>query len=183
MVERERAERLGGRLLADELPRRWAHVGGVARRAGSVRLVDRPMLECLVSAAWLHDIGYASSLADTGFHPIDGARHLRRLSFDDRVVNLVAHHSCARVEADLRGLTAVLAAEFPRDESLPHDELCFCDQTTSPDGAVIDVVDRLAEIRRRYDDGDVVRRFVDLAEDELIATVRRVEAKYDLQPR
>ncbi len=31
----------------------------------------------LVAAAYLHDIGYAPELAITGFHPLDGARHLR----------------------------------------------------------------------------------------------------------
>lgn len=121
-------------------------------------------------------------LIDTGFHPIDGARHLHSLDLDERVVNLVAHHSCAGVEAELRGLSAVLA-QFPGDTSLPHDERCFCDQTTSPDGAVVDVRDRLAEIRERYEDGHVVRQFVDLAEDELVGIVRQVEAKYALQPR
>jgi hypothetical protein len=183
VVDVVRAERLAAGLLADELPGRWAHVRGVAVRAESVPLADASLPAVLVSAAWLHDIGYASSLVDTGFHPIDGARHLRRLAVDERVVNLVAHHSCARVEADLRGLAAVLASEFPRDEFLPHDELCFCDQTTDPVGALVDVLDRLAEIRSRYGSGDVVSRFVDLAEDELVATVRRVEARYSLQPR
>ena len=126
-------------------------------------------LGLLVAAAWLHDIGYASPLVDTGFHPIDGARHLRGLAVDERVVNLVAHHSCARIEAGLRGLEELLQREFPRDPSLPHDELCFCDQTTGPDGDVVDLAERLAEIRGRYEDGDVVRRFVDLAEPELVA--------------
>ena len=32
----------------------------------------------LVAAAWLHDIGYAPELVETGFHPLDGARYLRR---------------------------------------------------------------------------------------------------------
>jgi HD domain len=142
-----------------------------------------PTRELLVSAAWLHDIGYASVVVDTGFHPIDGARHLRRLATDERIVNLVAHHSCARVEAQLRGLTAVLEDEFPRDAALPHDELCFCDQTTSADGEVVDVTERLAEIRERYEEGHVVRQFVDLAEPELVAIVRQVEAAYVVQPR
>ena len=31
----------------------------------------------LVASAWLHDIGYAAGLQETGFHPVDGARHLR----------------------------------------------------------------------------------------------------------
>jgi HD domain len=183
MVDVLQAEVVARRLLADELPRRWRHSAGVVAQAW--RLAEPPSMDLglLVAAAWLHDIGYASPLVDTGFHPIDGARHLRGLAIDERVVNLVAHHSCARIEARLRGLEEVLRCEFPRDPLLPHDELCFCDQTSGPDGDVVDVAERLAEIRGRYEDGDVVRRFVDLAEPELFATVRRVEAAYELQPR
>jgi len=77
----------------------------------------------------------------------------------------------------------LLENEFPQDVSLPHDELCFCDQTTGPDGEVLDVTARLAEIRTRYEDGHVVRQFVDVAEPELVATVRRIETAYPLQPR
>jgi len=40
------------------------------------------------AAAWLHDIGYAAGLVDTGCHPIDGARHLRRLDAPNDVVEL-----------------------------------------------------------------------------------------------
>jgi hypothetical protein len=84
------------------------------------------------------------------------------------------------IEADLRGLEHLLSDEFPKDTTLPHDELCYCDQTTSPDGEVVDVRERLAEIRTRYPAGDVVRRFVDAAESELAEIVRRIEAA---QPR
>ena len=31
----------------------------------------------MTAAAWLHDIGYAPAVDDTGFHPLDGARYLR----------------------------------------------------------------------------------------------------------
>jgi hypothetical protein len=118
-----------------------------------------------------------------GFHPVDGASYLRQQGADERVVNLIAHHSCARVEAQLRGLASVLAHEFPLDSSLPHDELCFCDMTTGPDGELVDVEARLAEIRRRYDAGHVVRQFVDRAESELVETVRRIERQLIGQPR
>jgi putative nucleotidyltransferase with HDIG domain len=181
MVSVDEARSLAEQLLVDELPRRFLHVRGVARQAerlASVTSDDDRLL--LVAAAWLHDIGYASGLVDTGFHPIDGARFLRRGEADERVVNLVAHHSCVLIEADLRGVAGVLRDEFPRNTALPHDELCYCDQTTSPDGDVVDVSERLAEIRRRYPDGHVVRRFVDVAEAELTEIVRRVE---DAQPR
>jgi HD superfamily phosphodiesterase len=122
MVGTHEARALARDLLEQELPRRWRHVGGVAARVGQIAGLLPETREMLVAAAWLHDIGYASVLVDTGFHPIDGGRHLRRLAMDERVVNLVAHHSCARIEAELRGLTSVLETEFPRDPALPHDE-------------------------------------------------------------
>jgi hypothetical protein len=71
----------------------------------------------------------------------------------ETIVGLVAHHSCARIEAGLRQLP--LDDEFPRDDSLPHDELCFCDLTTSPDGDIVTVDWRIAEIRERYGAGHV----------------------------
>lgn len=164
-------------LLAEELPRRWTHVEGVAWRAAVSGVASDGLQELVTVTAWLHDIGYASALVETGFHPIDGARWLRRQGVDERVVNLVAHHSCAHVEARLWGLLPVLEAEFPRDDSLPHDELCFCDLTTSPDGELVDVEDRLAEIRERYGPSHVVIDFIDEAGPELVRIVRRMEAR------
>jgi hypothetical protein len=177
MVDVVWAQSVASGLLTAELPRRWQHVRGVAARTNLVQPPGSGLNYLLTASAWLHDIGYASPLVDTGFHPIDGARHLRRLGADERLVNLVAHHSCARVEASLRELGSVLVDEFPRDDSLPHDELCFCDITTSPDGELVTVEERLAEIRERYGSGHVVTQFVDLAEHEFVATIRRVEAK------
>ncbi|MGK8464165.1 HD domain-containing protein [Nocardia cyriacigeorgica] len=54
--------------LAEDLPRRWSHVSGVARQG--VRIAPAfPAAdgEVLVVACWLHDIGYAPSLSKTGF--------------------------------------------------------------------------------------------------------------------
>jgi hypothetical protein len=174
------ARTLASTMLAVELPRRWHHVRGVAARAAALDVPDPATRSLLVSAAWLHSVGYASPLVETGFHPIDGARHLRRLAADEALVNLVAHHSCAAFEADLRGLADVLSSEFPRDDSLPHDELCFCDQTTSPDGDPVTATQRRAEIRERYPDGHAVRRALDAAEPTLIAIVHRIETRYGL---
>jgi HD superfamily phosphodiesterase len=101
---------LAGEKLAGVLPRRWAHVQGVGRRARVVAPlfpVDDGGL--LVDAALLHDIGYAPELVGIGFHPLDGARYLRSVGCPDRLVNLVAHHSCATLEAELRGLSDELA--------------------------------------------------------------------------
>jgi HD superfamily phosphodiesterase len=56
--------------------------------------------DALVAAAWLHDIGYAPDMVDTGIHPLDGARYLRSVGIDGQIVSLVVYHSCAQIEAD-----------------------------------------------------------------------------------
>jgi HD superfamily phosphodiesterase len=67
----------------------------------------------LEAAAWLHDIGYAPGLAVTGLHALDGARYLRDAQHADAMLcRLVAHHSCAIIEARERGLADVLSLEF-----------------------------------------------------------------------
>lgn len=168
--------------LLAAVPRRVAHVSAVAACAGSLSgLVKGHRRGVLVSAAWLHDVGYAAEARDTGFHALDGARFLRRRGVDVSVVNLVAHHSCALLEAEERGLEQVLTSEFPLDASLPHDLLCYCDMTTGPEGQRMDVTDRLQEIRERYGPGDVVTRFITRAEPRIVETVRGVEARLDVK--
>jgi putative nucleotidyltransferase with HDIG domain len=91
-------------LLAD-LPDRWAHTVGVAARAAELSVTVAPDdREVLAVAAWLHDIGYSQRLRDSGFHALDGARHLERQGWPLRVAALVAHHSGAVFAADAHGL-------------------------------------------------------------------------------
>src|SRR5688500_6357616 len=70
------ARELASACMAEELPRRWGHVQAVAAKAESLRLAaegeGEGEADLLVMAAWLHDIGYAPGLVDTGFHPLDG---------------------------------------------------------------------------------------------------------------
>ncbi|MEV0811410.1 HD domain-containing protein [Micromonospora sp. NPDC050200] len=164
--------------LEAALPRRWSHVQAVAAKArqvcGAVPPEDR---DVLVASAWLHDVGYSPGLVDTGFHSLDGARWLRRESVDERIAAFVAHHSCAWLEAEERGLGHVLADEFPREESPVTDALCFSDMTTGPDGQDFDVNDRLAEIRSRYGPDHLVTRFITRAEPEIVASVRRTQGR------
>ena len=152
-------------------------MSGVAATAARVqsRLIGNS--DVLIRAAWLHDIGYASTASATGFHPLDGARFLRDRGIDECVVNLVAHHSHAVMEAEERGVDRELLYEFPFDASLPHDALCFCDMTTGPDGQQMAVRDRLAEIRERYGRHDLVTRFITRAEPSIVETVERVESQ------
>ena len=91
------------------LPQRWAHTCGVAAAARTLsRRLAPAGRAAVIASAWLHDIGYSPELALIGFHPLDGARHLRTARFHPVVVSLVAHHSGADSEAAERGLLAEL---------------------------------------------------------------------------
>jgi putative nucleotidyltransferase with HDIG domain len=129
---------------------RWAHVQAVAARAAelaaTVEPIDRALL---VAAAWLHDIGYAPDLIVTGFHPLDGARHLASAGSPARLTALVAHHSGARFEAAERGLATELAA-YPLEESAVMDALVAADLTTGPQGQRLTYDERFDEILTRY---------------------------------
>ena len=165
--------------LAETLPRRWAHVQGVCRRAHmAAPLFSVDDCELLVGAALLHDIGYAPELVGTGFHPLDGARYLRGVGGPDRVVNLVAHHSCATLEAELRGLSDELA-EFEDEKTALRDALWWADMTTTPDGGETTVADRVAEILGRYGPDDLVSQFIRRAWDDLNAAVERTERRLE----
>jgi hypothetical protein len=102
----------------------------------------------LIAAAYLHDLGYAPALVETGFHGLDGARHLRALG-QERLAGLVAYHSGARCEAELRGRTAELA-EFTDEASPTSMALTYCDMTTGPAGEVVTYEERLAGVEGRY---------------------------------
>jgi putative nucleotidyltransferase with HDIG domain len=86
------------------MPVRLKYVAAVARAAELIAPRLTLDSDVLVAAAWLHDIGYSQELVDSGFHPLDGARYLRDQGWDPVVVQLVAHHSGAEVEAEERGL-------------------------------------------------------------------------------
>jgi HD domain len=151
---------LAGDKLAGVLPRRWGHVQGVGRHARVVApLFSVDDCELLVGAALLHDIGYAPGLVDTGFHPLDGARFLGGVGGPERLVNLVAHHSCATLEAELRGLSEELA-DFEDERTALRDALWWADMTTTPDGGDTTVAERVAEIQTRYEPDDLVSCFM-----------------------
>ncbi|GAA2219853.1 HD domain-containing protein [Streptomyces indiaensis] len=162
-------------LLAEPLPRRWKHSLGVAERARSIATILGQEAELLEAAAVLHDIGYSPDLAKTGFHPLDGARYLRDIAHaDERVVKLVAHHSCAWMEAEARGLRDELEGEFPRENAHLNDALCYCDMNTTPDGKPTNPVDRVNEIAGRYGPDSLIGTFIRRAEPEICASTARV---------
>ena len=172
------AQDLARTLLASALPRRWAHVQGVAARARSLAPAVGPDAGLLEAAAWLHDIGYLPELTETGLHGLDGARYLRDVQHAEPLLcRLVAHHSCAVIEADERGLAHVLTREFAPPPRPLADALTFCDMTTSPDGEHIHVHNRLAEIHDRYGSGHLVSRSIRRATPLILEAVGQVNAR------
>jgi hypothetical protein len=168
---------LAERLLAS-VGTRLAHSAGVARRsreAAEVIRLDPARISQLEAAGWLHDIGYSPAIAHTGFHPLDGARWLRNHDADDELCSLVAWHIGALREARLRGLDDDLLAEFPEPPRLCLDVLTWADMTSTPDGEVCTVDDRITEILSRYDEGSAVHQAVSQSRADLIAGGKLIE--------
>jgi hypothetical protein len=142
------------------LGRRLDHVLAVAEQA---RTIGPPTVgdasAMLVTAALLHDIGYAPEFATTGFHPLDGARFCRAEGLPEIAV-LVAHHTGARREAALRGLLPELLNEFPYRDSLIQRALTSCDRTTGPDGTRMTVEIRVVEDIRASLEQQGIRKLV-----------------------
>ena len=169
------AEQQAAALLTD-LGDRWSHVQAVAaqaRRVGSAFTPeDRP---CLIAAAWLHDVGYAPRLNRLGFHPVDGARYVRRQG-QERLASLVAYHSGARFEAEERGLVEELAEFVPEDGPV-LDALTYADMTTGPAGQRVDLEERIAEILERYPPDDPVHRAINRSHPALREAVEHTRAR------
>jgi hypothetical protein len=169
------AEAQASRLLSG-MGNRWRHVQAVAARAHEAgRVLNEDDRAALIAAAWLHDVGYVPSLTITGFHPLDGARYVRGLA-EERIAGLVAHHSGAHVEAELRGLRAELA-EFPDERSETTAALTYCDMLTGPAGEPVSLEERIADVERRYGADHVVPRSLRLAQPELASSIDHIEGK------
>ena len=87
---------------------------------------------------------------------------------------LVAHHFCAIIEAGERGLADVLSLEFEPAPYALSSVLTCCDMTTSPDGEIVPVEQRLAEIHDRYGPGHLVSRSIQRATPMILGAVKQV---------
>jgi hypothetical protein len=90
---------------------------------------------------------------------------------------LVAHHSCAIIEAGERGLADILALEFEPAPDALANALTYCDMTTSPDGEPMPAERRLAEIRDRYGPEHLVSRSIQRATPTILRAVEQTQAR------
>jgi len=182
MNDADWAAEIARTLLEIPLPRRWAHTQGVAMQTRSLAPILWDDADLLEAAAWLHDIGYSPDIADTGFHPLDGARWLRDMQDASPVLcRLVANHTGALIEAEERGLAGILSAEFPLAGRFLSDALTCCDMTTGPDGQLLSVDERLADIRARYSTGHVVSRAISRSSEQLRSAVTAIRSYADAE--
>jgi putative nucleotidyltransferase with HDIG domain len=175
-VDPDQARELAGGLLLG-LPDRWRHTIAVARRAKELAdAVDPGDREVLSAAAWLHDVGYSAGVADTGFHPLDGARFLDNRGWPPRLCALVAHHSGARFVA--RPLRLDLLLRTYRDEGSPvTDALAYAYQTVGARGEPLPIVECLADMLRRHGPGSPQAAAHHVRAPYLLAAAERVEQR------
>lgn len=168
-------------LLLLDVGTRLAHSATVAMRASRAsRLLGEPWRSVISAAAWLHDIGYAEPVAQTGFHPLDGARWLRDRGWPDEVCRLVAWHTDAEIEAAVRGLDSELIAEFAQPPPSVAAALSWADMTSSPTGELCTVDHRIDDILARYPAGSAVHTATAAARPSLCAAAAEVEAQLAL---
>lgn len=172
------AQRLSAELLSD-VPARWGHVQGVARRTNEIAEgLSASARDLVTAAAWLHDIGYSGTLTTTGMHALDGALHLAQLGWPTTIVGLVAFHTGADHEADERGLAQELDC-FTRPPQGLLDILTAADLSTGPEGHRVPAMGRIAEILERYEPADPVHRAVVRSRTELLEAVGRASRAWN----
>ena len=171
------ARRLAGEQLA-ELGDRWLHVQTAGRVAEELH-ASGAVGDIVAVAAWLHDVGYAPGLHQSGFHPLDGAWFLQRCGAPADLVALVARHTGAQVEAEERGLLAPLTS-MPAANPNDLDALTLVDLVSGPRGGPMTPQERLAEIGGRYSADSPVGRAVARSGPELLATAQRARVRLGL---
>ncbi len=141
-----------------------------------VDLLPSALRSDAVTAAYLHDVGYGHP--NLGFHPIDGARLLRSRGYSEIVCHVVAFHTAAEVEAEVRGLDTAVFEEFRLSNiaglDVVDDFMWWTDLCTGPNGEDFTVDERLSEILRRYKPGSIVHAAITQAEPRLREAVQRV---------
>ncbi len=147
----------------DSTPNRFCHVHTVWRRAVMLRALGMGWLEPAMSdrlelAALLHDVGKALDPDDTEPHGFAGARLLDSLGLDD-VAPLVAYHSGARIEAEIRNMSD--RDQWNLDEPDLLAVLTFLDRTTSASGELVSLAKRRSGIATRHGDRSMQVRIFD----------------------
>jgi hypothetical protein len=139
--------------------------------ATRLRLPDDERALCEVFAL-AHDIGKVDALRTTGtdFHPLDGAAFALARG-EPRLAALIAHHSGARYEAVLRGLTI----PYPYEDSIVSQIVAVVDASTLQSGIVVPISERVRDIADRYGPESPPVRAMRAFWPELVAAVQAID--------
>ncbi len=158
-------------------PKRWGHVEGAVAKARSFAAAVPGDEERLVTIVALHDCGFAAEAHDTGFSTIDGARYLRGLGVEKRLVDLMANLCVGEIEAELRGMADHHRDFGPDERTALRDAFWTCCLTTGPDGRSLTVAERCDEWLVRYADLGYLPEYLRRCRGELEAAERRTLAR------
>jgi len=158
-----------------ERPALLPHVAVEAVRARNyaVRLHLPPEEQALCEVfALAHDIGKVDGLRTTGtdFHPLDGAAFALARG-EPRLAALIAHHSGARHEAALHGLTI----PYPYEDSVISQIVAVVDASTLQSGIVVPIAERLRDIADRHGPESPPARAMRAFWPELVAAVQAID--------
>jgi hypothetical protein len=151
-------------------------VGMCAYKTASAIFDEPALIEAVTAAGVLHDVGYAYHLGRTGQHSIDGASYLAGTGVDDTIVCLVAFHTGADTEAEIRDLVDQLYQFSPLRDRRLHDVITYADLTTDAKGRPTTVEARFEDIRARHGAGSVTAQWLLEAKPFLERSISRVEA-------
>ena len=158
-----------------ERPLLLPHVAVEALRAWDyatrLRLSDDERALCEVCAL-AHDLGKVDALRTIGtdFHPLDGAAFALACG-EPRLAALIAHHSGARYEAALRGLTI----PYPYEDGIVNQIVAVVDASTLQSGLVVPIVERLRDIADRHSPESPPVRAMHAFWPELVAAVQAID--------
>jgi len=158
-----------------ERPALLPHVAVEALRARDdatrLRLPDDERALCEVCAL-AHDIGKVDALRTTGtdVHPLDGAAFALACG-EPGLAALIAHHSGARYEAALRGLTI----PYPYEDSIVTQIVAVVDASTLQSGVVVPITERLRDIVDRYGAESSPARAMRAFWPELVSAVQVID--------
>jgi Cof subfamily protein (haloacid dehalogenase superfamily) len=162
--------------LVKELPiERQNHIQEVVRRSKRFQASSYiPQHGNLPLAAWFHDVGYASSIRTTGFHPLDGAAYLAASGAPDELIGAVFCHTGAFSEARSHSEAAQFYSLYDAEsfrEPLA-DALTYCDLHSDPSGNPVTPAERLQEIVKRYGSDHPVTENINRQRDSLFGINR-----------
>ena len=136
------------------------------------------LLRAVASTGVIDSIRPTGVLLTSLLHFLTAAEALRDVERTDPLLcQLVAHHSCAHIEAAERGLADDLFREFKLAPRGLSDALIYCDMTTGPQGQPMTVEERFAEIRYRYGLNHVVTHALARSGPEMVASADRITRK------